>query len=445
MLKPIKSNLEEKHHASFKSKSINKLAQASATTNGIEKASKNSQAEVINNNLFSVDLDTGKVSDQMRSGRCWIFANVNVLKEAFIKKTNIDDKDFELSQTYLYFYDKYEKANYFYNNILKTAHLSLGSREVMFLLDSPQEDGGQWDMIVSIVKKYGVLPKSVMPDTANSKNSDQLDTYLNEKLRKDAECLRVMVEEGKSKEDIQTQVNDYLNEVYRILAISLGEPPKRFDFSYRDKDNEYKAYYDLTPLSFYKKFINVPLDDYVSIINAPTNNKPLNKTFTVDMLGNVIGGNPVKYLNVEMETLKSLAIKQLKDGESVWFGCDVGQRFDSKSGLMSLDTYRLNELFDMDFTSTKKHRLEYGTSLLTHAMVLTGVDLKDDKPMKWKVQNSWGEKVGNKGYYVATDSWMDEYTLQVVINKKHMSEELLTIWETDPVVLPAWDPMGSLA
>jgi len=356
-----------------------------------------------------------------------------------------DLKEFELSQNYTFFWDKYEKANYFYANILATADQDLTSRKVAFLLQVPQQDGGQWDMIVSIFQKYGVVPKSVMPESNNSSSSRELNTYLNKKLRKDASVLRQLVAEEKSAEEIQAVKAEMLQDVYNFLAISLGTPPEAFDFEYRDENQEYHLDRELTPQSFFEKYVGVNLDDYVSIINAPTTDKPYNKSYTVEMLGNVVGGKEVKYLNLDMDSFKKLAIAQLEQGESVWFGCDVGQSSTRDSGIMALDAYDVDDLFDVEFEMSKADRLDYGESLMTHAMVLTGVDLIDGEPTKWKVENSWGEKVGEKGFFVASDAWMDEFTYQIVVRKDLLTADQLAAFDAAPTVLKPWDPMGALA
>ena len=300
-------------------------------------------------------------------------------------------------------------------------------------------------MIVSIFQKYGVVPKSVMPESSSSSNSRELNTYLNKKLRKDAAVLRRLVAENKTAAEIQTAKEEMLQEVYNFLTISLGTPPEIFDFEYRDEEQVYHIARDLTPQSFYDKYVGVDLDNYVSIINAPTADKPYNKSYTVEMLGNVTGGKEVKYLNVDMDTFKKLAIAQLEQGESVWFGCDVGQSSTRDTGIMALDAYDVDDLFDIEFELTKAERLDYGESLMTHAMVLTGVDLIDGQPTKWKVENSWGEKVGAKGFFVASDAWMDEFTYQIVVRKDLLTPEQLAAFEAAPIVLAPWDPMGALA
>lgn len=417
--------------------------QRSVVKNGITASAENVSAKVNNVPVFSVDVTTGKVSNQKQSGRCWMFAALNTFRHKMLNDFNL--KEFELSQNHTFFWDKYEKANYFYENILATANEPLTSRKVAFLLQTPQQDGGQWDMIVSIFQKYGVVPKTVMPESSNSSNSRDLNNYLNKKLRKDAVALRQLVAEGKTAEDIQTAKEAMLEDIYRFLATSLGTPPETFDFEYRDEDKNYHIDRNLTPQSFYEKYVGVDLDDYVSIINAPTADKPYNQSYTVEMLGNVVGGKEVKYLNVDMPTFKKLAIAQLEQGESVWFGCDIGQSSTRDTGIMALDAYDINDLFDIDFTMTKAERLDFGESLMSHAMVLTGVDLIDGESTKWKVENSWGEKVGTNGFFVMSDAWMDEYTYQIVVRKEFLTAEQLTAFEAEPTVLAPWDPMGALA
>ncbi|NVN77241.1 aminopeptidase [Enterococcus avium] len=417
--------------------------QRGVVKNGIRASAENIQTHVENTPVFSIDLATGKVANQKQSGRCWMFAALNTFRHKLL--TTFQLKDFELSQNYTFFWDKYEKANYFYENILNTADQPVTSREVAFLLQTPQQDGGQWDMIVSLFQKYGVVPKSVMPESSNSSNSRDLNNYLNKLLRKHAVLLRQMVLEEATEEEIQANREAMLQEVYNLLAISLGTPPTVFDFEYRDEEKNYHLDQGLTPQSFYDKYVDVDLDEYISIINAPTEDKPFMKSYTVDMLGNVVDGKQVKYLNLEMEDFRALAVKQLEQGESVWFGCDVGQSSTRDSGIMALDAYDVEDLFDVDLTMTKAERLDYGESLMTHAMVLTGVDLIDGQAKKWKVENSWGEKVGEKGFFVMSDEWMDEYTYQIVVRKEFLTPEQLAAFEAEPTVLAPWDPMGALA
>lgn len=414
------------------------------THNGILASLEKRQSRVENTPVFSIDLTNDKVSNQKASGRCWMFAALNTFRHKMI--ANFQLENFELSQAHTFFWDKYEKSNWFLEQILATADQALTSRKVKFLLDTPQQDGGQWDMVVSLFEKYGVVPKSVYPESISSSNSRELNNLLNKLLRQDAQILRHLVESGASHKTIQDKKEELLQEIFNFLAMSLGLPPRTFDFSYRDKNNSYHHEKQLTPQEFYKKYVDIALDDYVSIINAPTADKPFGKSYTVEMLGNVVGSRPVRYLNVEMDRLKSLAIAQLQAGESVWFGCDVGQSSNRKTGIMEKEMYDFSAGMNLTLHQDKAGRLDYSESLMTHAMVLTGVDLDEkNQPLKWKVENSWGEKVGNKGYFVASDSWMDDYTYQIVVRKDLLTQEELNAYHAEPTLLAPWDPMGALA
>lgn len=414
------------------------------TKNGILSVSADYRSEVAMDRVFSIDIDTGKVADQKRSGRCWMFAALNTMRHSMREKLHMKD-DFELSQNYTFFWDKLEKSNYFLENVLQTAELPTSDRKVAWLMQTPQQDGGQWDMLVALIQKYGVVPQTVMPETFNSSNSMEINKQLNLKLRKDAVELRELVAANKSDADIQKAKEKMLNEIYRMLAYTFGEPPANFDFEYRDTENNYHRIENITPQEFFKKYVGWNLDDYVSIINAPTADKPFNHMYTVEMLGNVLGGRQVRHLNLDMQTFRKVAIEQLKHGESVWFGSDVGQESDRKKGIMDTNLYHQDELFDVDFSMSKAERLDYGESMMTHAMVLTGVDLVDGQPTKWKVENSWGDKVGEKGFFVMSDDWMEEFCYQIVVNKKYLPKDLQEILKEEPTVLAPWDPMGALA
>ena len=330
--------------------------------------------------------------------------------------------------------------------IIATADQDLTSRKVAFLLQTPQQDGGQWDMVVSLFEKYGVVPKSVYPESISSSNSRELNTYLNKLLRQDAQILRELLATGADLATVQSKKEELLQEIFNFLAMSLGLPPRTFSFSYRDKDNNFHTESGLTPQSFYKKYVDLQLEDYVSVINAPTADKPYGQSYTVEMLGNVVGSREVRYLNVPMERLKELAIAQMKAGETVWFGSDVGQVSNRKAGILATDVYDFEAGMDIQLTQDKAGRLDYAESLMTHAMVLTGVDLDEaGRSLKWKVENSWGENVGTDGYFVASDAWMDEYTYQIVVHKELLTAEELAVYEAEPIVLAPWDPMGALA
>ena len=440
----LEQDFTDKLYAAYEANPKFAAMENAISHNGLLASLEKRSSAVENTPVFSLDLTKDKVSDQKASGRCWMFAALNTFRHKMIAGFQLED--FELSQAHTFFWDKYEKSNWFLEQVLATADQELTSRKVKFLLDTPQQDGGQWDMVVSLFEKYGVVPKSVYPESISSSNSRELNQILNKLLRQDAQILRELVAAGANSAELQAKKEELLQEVFNFLAMNLGLPPRQFDFSYRDKDNNFHSESGLTPQVFFKKYVDLKLDDYVSIINAPTADKPYGQSYTVEMLGNVVGSKPVRYLNVEMDRLKELAIAQMRAGETVWFGSDVGQSSNRKAGIMADGMYDFTSSMDIQLTQDKAGRLDYSESLMTHAMVLTGVDLDENgKAKKWKVENSWGEKVGNKGYFVASDSWMDEYTYQIVVRKEFLTEAELAAYEAEPIVLAPWDPMGALA
>ena len=440
----LEQDFTDKLYAAYEANPKFAAMENAISHNGLLASLEKRSAAVENTPIFSLDLTKDKVSDQKASGRCWMFAALNTFRHKMIAGFQLED--FELSQAHTFFWDKYEKSNWFLEQVIATADQELTSRKVKFLLDTPQQDGGQWDMVVSLFEKYGVVPKSVYPESISSSNSRELNQILNKLLRQDAQILRELREKGAESSELQAKKEELLQEVFNFLAMNLGLPPRQFDFSYRDKDNHFHSESGLTPLTFYQKYVDLKLADYVSIINAPTADKPYGRSYTVEMLGNVVGSKPVRYLNVEMDRLKGLAIAQMQAGETVWFGSDVGQSSNRKAGVMAEGMHDFTASMDIRLTQDKAGRLDYSESLMTHAMVLTGVDLDENgRAKKWKVENSWGEKVGNKGYFVASDAWMDEYTYQIVVRKEFLTAAELAAYEAEPLVLAPWDPMGALA
>lgn len=444
MKESIESKYLESYEWDFEQNKSHELAMNAVTASGINKAARRWSALPNAVHEYSIRLDQHGVTNQKKSGRCWMFAALNVLRFSVIHKLNLDF--FELSENYTLFYDKLEKSNYFLESILDTLDEETDSRLLMHLLATPAQDGGQWDMMSDLISKYGVVPKSVMPETESSSSTRQMNDLLNTKLRSDACLLREKAKEGFDLEALREIKDDMLNEIYRILSICLGIPPKKFDFKIRTKDKKYISDCGLNPKDFFNKYVCLDLNEYISLINAPTKNKPYMKSYTVKYLGNVVGGRGIRYVNVAIEGLKKAAIAQLKAGEPVWFGCDVGKYSDRDGGAMDPDLYDYETLFDMDFSMDKAERLDYGHSQMTHAMVFQGVDLDEDgNPIRWCVENSWGDEHANKGMYLMTDKWFDEYLYQVVVNRKYLPKEVIDAYELKPIELDPWDPMGSLA
>ena len=397
------------------------------------------QSEFTQNN-FSIDLDTLPVADQKASSRCWIFAGCNILREKVAKKYNLDK--FELSQNYVAFYDKLEKCNYFMESVISLIDKDIDDRTLSFILERGIEDGGQWDMFVNIIEKYGAVPKAVFPETYQSSNTAEVDNLLNRYLRKF--CFQIR-ELGSDQDKIEALKMKSIKEIYQILCSCFGIPTDKFSFEYTDKDKNYNIMKDITPKQYVEDFISLDLNCYQSIINSPTRDKPFNELYTIKYLGNVIEGKKITHLNIPMDRFKELVLLQLTDKEPVWFGSDSSKYGDRESGLWDDLSYNEGELFQIDLDMPKEQILDMRESAMNHAMVITGVNVDNDKPTKWKIQNSWGDQTANKGYFIATDSWFEKYVYQAVINKKYLTEEELRILEKKPIELEPWDPMGTLA
>jgi bleomycin hydrolase len=428
----------------FSSQRLYKVAMNAVNASGVTKSASDAEVLRANSHQFSLLLKQGEITNQMQTGRCWMFAALNTMRFAIIKKLNLDT--FELSQAYPLFYDKLEKANFFLESILETLEEPTNGRLVSFLLAGPLQDGGQWDMFCGLVAKYGIVPKSAMPETVSSSNTRDMNKFLTLKLREFALSLRRQHRAGAPADTLRAQKADMLSTVYRMLCICLGRPPLTVTLEARDKDDRFIRDAGLTPVEFFNKYVGFELDDYVSLINAPTDDKPYDRTYTVRFLGSVHEGRPVTYLNLPSRELKRAAIAQLMDGRPVWFGSDVGQWSIRDGGYMDAEGLGVSALFDTAFPMTKGERLDYGESLMTHAMVLMGVNLADDgTPLRWRVENSWGKEAGKDGYYIMSDKWFDEYTYQVVVDKKYLTEAQRAALSQPPIVLEPWDPMGSLA
>jgi len=440
-MREIKKEQLSKLNSLYKDNIINTIAKNALNKNTISSLVKNTtQNEFVQNN-FSINIETLKVTNQMQSGRCWIFASCNFLREFTAKKYNLED--FELSQNYITFYDKLEKSNFFLDVMIQLKDKPLDDRLLLHYLSNPVDDGGQWDMFVNIVKKYGIVPKSAYPETYQSSNTEQINIILNRFLRK----TTMLIRKSKSKKEINKIRKEAVEKIYSVLCNAFGTPPVKFTFDYTDKKKKYFYTDIITPKEFFNKYIGISLNNYVCIINSPTKDKPFNKVYVDKNLKNVIEGKDITYLNLDINRMKELTIKQLSNKTPVWFGSDCVKYgyFDREGGLWDDKSYNEDLLFQIDSYLTKDEMLDYRESSMNHAMVLTGVNIINNKPTKWKVQNSWGDKIGNKGYYVATTSWFERFVFEVVIDKKYLSKKELEALKEKPTYLDPWDPMGSLA
>ncbi|AFR21255.1 C1 family peptidase [Lactobacillus helveticus] len=428
----------EKFSADFNKNPKNKVVARAAQRSGVLEASYNDRVQSELTRVFSTELDTDNVTNQKHSGRCWLFATLNVLRHEFGKKYKA--KDFTFSQAYNFFWDKIERANMFYNRILDSADMPLDSRQVKTDLDFAGTDGGQFQMAAALVEKYGVVPSYAMPETFNTNDTTGLATALGDKLKKDALVLRKLKQEDKDDEIKKTR-EKFLSEVYQMTAIAVGEPPKKFDLEYRDDDKKYHLEKDLTPLEFLHKYLDgVDFDDYVVLTNAPDHE--YGKLYGLPAEDNVSGSIRIKLLNVPMEYLTAASIAQLKDGEAVWFGNDVLRQMDRKTGYLDTNLYKLDDLFGVDLKMSKADRLKTGVGEVSHAMTLVGVDEDNGEVRQWKVENSWGDKSGAKGYYVMNNEWFNDYVYEVVVHKKYLTDKQKELAEGPITDLPAWDSLA---
>ncbi|ADB30345.1 Bleomycin hydrolase [Kribbella flavida DSM 17836] len=384
-------------------------------------------------------LDDWKVTNQKKSGRCWLFAGLNLLRPGAAEKLGV--KDFEFSQNYLLFWDKFERANFFLEAVIETADRDVDDRTVAHLLSDPIGDGGQWNMFVALVRKHGLVPKTAMPETESSSATAQLNDALRKLLRQGARDLRKLdgVEAQRSRKA------ELLTTIHRVLSIHLGTPPQKFLWQWKDSDKTFHRDGWTTPAEFAAKYVTLPVDDYVCLVHDPRESSPTGRTFTVDYLGNVVDAPPVVYLNVEMDLMKQLAQDAIVGGEPVWFGCDVGKQMSADLGYWDANLYDFGAVYDTEFTLDKAERLLHHETLMTHAMLFTGVDLVDGKPRRWRVENSWGDEKADNGFWTMNDSWFGEHVFEIAVRRSALPADLQARLDDEPIVLPAWDPMGALA
>ncbi len=427
----------------FAANPTNKIAQNAVVRTSIDEVALDHALAVATEHSFSHKLDDWKVTNQRQSGRCWMFAGLNLFRVGAMRKMGL--KEFEFSQNHTMFWDKLERANYFFEAMIENADRPLDDRTVAFLLNELIGDGGQWNMFVNLVKKHGVVPQALMPETQSSSETRKMNALVRAKLREGAKILRELHASGAGAEEVRARKDEELRTIHRMLCIHLGTPPERFTWQWTDKDNAFHRDEETTPQEFAARYITLPLDEYVCLVHDPRATSPYGRTFTVEYLGNVVGGESVKYLNIEIEQMKALAQRALVGGEPVWFGCDVGKQMERKRGIWDKDLFGYGALYGTDFGLDKAGRLEYHESLMTHAMLFTGVDVVDGRARRWRVENSWGDENGQQGYYSMNDSWFDEYTFEIAARRDMLPAELRAALDQEPIVLPAWDPMGALA
>jgi bleomycin hydrolase len=425
----------------FTANAVYRLAQNAVTRVTVDDVAIN--REIVNaiDHSLSTTLDDWKVTNQAHSGRCWLFAGLNLLRVGVMRKTGL--KEFEFSQNHAMFWDKIERANYFLEAIIETAGRDVDDRTVAFLLETVASDGGQWNMFAALVAKHGLVPKGYMPETESSSNTGRMNSILQYQLRQGARSVRAAAAE--SIDAARAVKADILQVIYRVLCIHLGTPPESFDWQWTDKDKQFHRDGLLTPQEFAARYVELPVADYVCLVHDPRPTSPADRTFTVEYLGNVIGAPPVTYLNVGVPVIKDIAVRTIEGGEPVWFGCDVGKMMSNEYAVWDAGLYDLPSLYDTQFELDKAARLAYHETQMTHAMLFTGVDVLDGVARRWRVENSWGSERGKDGFYTMNDSWFDQYVFEIAARRDALPAELQQALDAEPIVLPAWDPMGALA
>ena len=388
---------------------------------------------------FSVEVQSSGIADQKQSGRCWLFTGLNVLRAQLM--TREKSGTFFFSQNYSFFWDQLEKSNLFLEGIIETRKLPINDAKVEWLFKNPINDGGQFTGISDNLYKYGVVPAEIMPETAPSSNTKLLGKMLARTLRQTGIQLRKASEKGESLAQLRKRKEDGLKKVYRLLSLNLGVPPTSFTYTLKDKDGKAISTETYTPQSFYERFVGADLrGQFVMLMNDPS--RPYYKVYEIEYDRHAYDGKNWTYVNLPMDEIKQMAIASLKDNTMMYYSCDVSRELDRSQGIAALDNYDYASLLGYPFDMDKAERIQTFDSGSTHAMTLKAVDLDaSGKPVKWKVENSWGEKSGIKGHIIMTDAWFDAYTFRLVVNKKYATQKVLDLLKTKPVQLPAWDPM----
>jgi bleomycin hydrolase len=423
----------------FKKDVYTKAMQNALSSNDITKLAWNRDNVGTTDQLFTYRVDVSGITDQKSSGRCWMFSSLNLFRPMVIKQFNLSE--FEFSENYLYFWDLLEKSNLFLNNMANTVNLPINDQKVQWYLKSPVDDGGQWINFVNLVKKYGMVPKDVMEETNSSENTSQMTKFINTKLREDALEIRGLAVAKTDQKKIAARKLEMLSEIYRMLALNLGEPPSEFQWRYKAKDKKISEVKTWTPLSFMAEvFGETKLDDYVMVMNDPS--RPFWKHYEVENYRNTQEGTNWHYVNLPNDDIKAFCIASIKDNQALYASCDVGKQLRREVGILDVDNFDYESVYGVKFGMNKAQRIQTGESGSSHGMALIAVDVDSlQKPIKWQFENSWGATAGEKGYLTFTDAWFNEYMFRFVVNKKYLSEKVLEIYGQKPEMLPPWDPM----
>nr|WP_321485334.1 C1 family peptidase [uncultured Draconibacterium sp.] len=424
---------------SLKMDAYTKGMQNALSANDINKLAKNLTNINEDDHYFTYRVNVKGITNQKSSGRCWLFTSLNMFRPKAMEVFNVNS--FEFSENYLYFWDIFEKANLYLNNMIESADQPIDDRLVQWYLSSPVSDGGMWSSFANLVDKYGMIPKSAMTETHSSENTRAMVKFINLKLKEDGLHLRNAANSGKKAKELQAMRQEMMKEIYRMLALNLGVPPTEFSWRYEDKDKNLSDYQTYTPLEFKKKVLgDIQVSDYVMLMNDPT--RPYYIHYEIANYRNVEEGVNWHYVNLPNDVIKDMAIESIKNNEALYTSCDVGQQLDRDYGILDVDNYDYESVYGVSFNMNKKERIQTKASGSSHGMALIAVELNNEgNPVKWQFENSWGESAGHKGYLTFTDEWFNEYMFRIVVHKKFVTPEVLDIYQTETTVLPPWDWM----
>ncbi|MBN0919348.1 C1 family peptidase [[Mycoplasma] gypis] len=439
----VTNELLKEFKEKFQSNKENLILTNAITKNGIKNSVISNEVLKKHNHVFSNEISSGAITNQKSSGRCWIFASLNMERIEAAKKLNIEDIEF--SQSYLLFYDKIEKSNTFLQNMIEYG-LELDVYDPLFLklMDGPADDGGFWEWFLGLITKYGIVPKQIMPDTFEASNTASLMTLLNFKLKQAAAKMRADWKEYKNKDSLLKIKKETMYEVYSLCAKSLGIPPQTFDFKYYDKDKKFQQILDVTPKEFFDLAIGDSLKSKVCLVSDPRPEHPVGKVLTSRYFRSVYEAVGNSQLNVPMDELIKATKDSILDGVAVPFACDVARFHDRKIGIMDSELYDYkNTIYDIEMS--KADRLNYQLTLPTHLMNFTGVDIDSNgNILKWKVENSWGSDIANKGFFSISNQWFKDWNFQCVVDRKYIDPKYLKGLEEEPFVLDPSDPLAYL-
>ncbi len=418
---------------------MNKVIENSITKNGLESTCINRDIIIENQPIFNIELPESKRYDQQNSWRCWIYGGLNLIKYNIAQNLNINVMDLKLSNNYIAFWDKLEKSNNTYENIINLENVDYENIHKESIVKYCVSEGGYWEWFVAIVNKYGIVPYSYDPNAIESTNYEKVEYLYTEKVKKDIIELIDLKRQKRDLNILREVKERFLQENYILLCKILGEPVTNFDYEYKDKNGNYKIYKNLTPMEFKDKFLTLNLEDFVTIGNMPMYNKEYNKVYKKKYLGNVYQNSYVKYLNLPIQDLKELTIKQLKDSIPVYMGAHILKFRDTKSGILDTRLYNYEDTLNFRKLSKEEALNLYDISM-HHVMTFTGVNLIDNKPQRWKIEDSYGDKEKVNGYYIMNDNFFDEFVLSVVIDKKYLSQEQLQLLNQEPIEFEVEDP-----